>query len=68
MARSASAPGRPARADFLNDTKHAATAFRLFDVEVVQRLVRESRREQGLSPTVTDPGAIARLAVLVKNR
>ena len=49
-------------------TEKKATSNCGFDFEVVQRLVRESRREQGLSERITDPGVIARLAVLVKNR
>ena len=52
----------------LTTTQQTSNTPCSFAPEVVQRLVRESRREQGLSERITDPGALARLAVLVKSR
>jgi len=40
----------------------------IFDPELIQKLVRESRRGQGLPEQVSDPALIARLAVLVTSR
>ena len=36
-----------------------------FDPETIQRIVRESRREQGLPERISDPSVMAKLAVLV---
>ena len=50
-------------------TEKKATPNRGFDLEVVQRMVRQSRLEQGLSERITDPVVLANLAtMLVQNR
>jgi hypothetical protein len=36
-----------------------------FAREAILKLVRTSREAQGLPPTISDPGALSRLAVLV---
>lgn len=56
--------GGPAR----RQAKTGTTPSGAFDPEVVQALVRESRLAQGLPERITDPGVLARLAVLVNNR
>ena len=56
--------GGPAR----RQAKPGTTPSGAFDPKVVQALVRESRLAQGLEERLTDVGALARLAVLVKNR
>jgi hypothetical protein len=38
------------------------------DAEVVRKLVRDSRREQGLPENVTAPSVLAKIAVLVTGR
>ena len=38
-----------------------------FDPETIQRIVRESRREQGLPERISDPSVIARLATMVES-
>ena len=55
-------------AAFLTSPNNPATPARPFDLNVVAEIVARTRHEQGLSRTVTDPGVIARLAVLVKSR
>lgn len=35
--------------------------------EVARRLVRRSRREQGLPPRIVDPSAIAAVATLIRD-
>ena len=38
-----------------------------FDPETIQRIVRESRREQGLPERISDPSVIARIATMVES-
>lgn len=59
-------PGAPV--DLAPLTKPSPVPTHFFNPEVIQQIVRESRASQGLSPTITDPAVIARLAVLVKGR
>ena len=39
---------------------------RQFEPALIQALVARTRAEQGLSPTITDPAVLARLAVLCR--
>ena len=50
------------------DAKPSPETTDLFDPELVRQIVRDSRRDQGLPAQVSDPGVIARLAVMVSPR
>ena len=45
---------------------HPNTAPSRFDPETIRALVARTRAGQGLSPTITDPAVLARLAVLCR--
>ena len=47
-----------------SDSRSPETVRRL-ELAVIERLVRNSRAEQGLGPTVTDPATLGKVATLI---